>query len=292
MTDVSTSDHSYQVELRDLVIFYWKSRWSGLVMLLLSVAVAATVILTQPTLFTATISIARNEADTSDQSPSLGGGLGGILSLAGVPSSDTAQVTQSLFVMQSRGFLEGFIEEQGLLPVMFADMWDADEKKWILRPNEKQPALAHGVAEFLERLSVAYDEASGIVELTLEWPSPDYPSKLLNALVRRFNLIRHAEAQEGLSEKQAYIQAQLEVTEIQAIRTSLTAILERQIEVFLTLPPAEEFYFVVLEQAYDPDPDKPAWPNKSLILLLGGIGGVFLWAFVTLVRLVLSRPGR
>ena len=85
-------------------------------------------------------------------SQSLARQLGGLGNLVGLPGLDSrsADSTEALAVLNSRDFARTFIEDRGLLTVLFSDEWDEDAGAWKSLDPDSQPEIRDAV-EFFDR---------------------------------------------------------------------------------------------------------------------------------------------
>ena len=123
----------------------WRSRWliaSITAAFALGSAVYAS--LMQP-MYTASVVLAPVKDDPLS---GLAGQLGGLASLAGIGTRATDNV-EAVAVLRSRDFARAFIEDEALLPVLFADAWDATAGRWTV---EYPPDLAQAAGFFVGRV--------------------------------------------------------------------------------------------------------------------------------------------
>ena len=101
----------------------------------------------------------------------IAGQFGGLLPLAGL-SGPTGSETkdQALAILRSRSFTEQFIADGVLLPILFADKWDATTSSWREEDEDRKPTLYDGYRLFDEKIrTIKEDSTTGLVTLTIEW---------------------------------------------------------------------------------------------------------------------------
>ena len=75
------------------------------------------------------------------------------------------------------------LQEENLLPVLYADQWDATNKRW-LTPNPPTPWKAYTL--FMDEvLSVTIDKASDMVTIGVEWKDPALAAAWVRSLIVR-----------------------------------------------------------------------------------------------------------
>ena len=96
-------------------------------------------------------------------------GLGGLINVPGLALGNDQGSAEAVAIMQSRKFIGDFIREHDLLPILFAERWDAAKRAWK-HGGDEAPELADGVKFFLEHiLTVSTDRQTGFVTLAIEW---------------------------------------------------------------------------------------------------------------------------
>ena len=74
--------------------------------------------------------------------------------------------------LQSRKFLRQYIDGKNLLPVLFEDIWNAENQSWLVEAQEDEPTEQKAVDAIKNILSVDEDKKSGLIKLSIsERPS-------------------------------------------------------------------------------------------------------------------------
>ena len=218
----------------------------------------------------------------------LGGQLGGLAALAGVNVGE-GNAVEALAVLQSREFARAFIEQYDLLPLFFADDWDADEKRWQVDDPADAPDIRDGVKFFHEDvLRVSEDRSSGLVTLAIEWIDPDIAAEWASTLVRRLNDRLRDRALQEAQTNVNYLQSQMVSTNLVTLQESIGRLLENELQQLMLAKGNEEFAFKILDPAVSPK--QRVRPKRALIVILGTILGGLLGAFTVLIVSV-SRAG-
>jgi uncharacterized protein involved in exopolysaccharide biosynthesis len=228
----------------------------------------------------------------SDQAgPGLGGLLGqfgGLASLAGIslPMGDSSR-TEAIALLSSRDFARGFIEEENLLPVLFAKKWDSDSGKWMVDDPEDIPTIGDAVKKFEEKVRrVNVDELTGLVTLTIDWRDRELAASWANKMVARANREMRRRAIDEAKRSIDYLEAEARKTEVAELRSTIYGIVETQIKTIMLANVRSEYAFRVVDPASVPDVDKYVWPRRALILGLGLVLSFMLalgWVFARYV---------
>jgi uncharacterized protein involved in exopolysaccharide biosynthesis len=274
-----------QIDLREL----WNLLWRG------------KVLITSVTLFFAIASVSysllvtewyRAEAlliqapgDETSKSP-LFGNLGGVAALAGV-SVGPGDYIEALATLRSRAFAREFIESFDLLPIFFAEEWDAENKEWISDDPEDWPDVRNGIKYFHDNvLRVREDQNTGLVSVTVDWTNRGLAASWAGALVNRLNERLRERSLRDAATNVAYLQEELAKTNVVTLQQSISRLLEGELQKLMLARGNEEYAFRIIDA---PTPPKDRFrPKRALICvlgtMLGGILGIFVVFLLRAVR--------
>lgn len=201
--------------------------------------------------------------------------LGGLASVAGISLPGGGDVEENLAVLKSREFLFRFVEEEKLLPLLFADAWDSDPGK---RPGpwDAYRLLTNDV------LTLTVAKKSPLVTLTVEWRDSRLAAEWGNRLVARLNDHLRQRAIERSRRNLIYLNKALDETQSAEMRQTLfTLIAEEQKQAMLAAT-QEEFAFRVIDPAAPPD--VKAYPKRGMIGILAAFAGGMTGILISLLR--------
>src|SRR5688572_17765338 len=126
---VATSryDSDDVIDVRDIVTNLWRRKWmvaSSVVVFTAAFTIAA---LTMTPIYRASVVLvdASTEGMSGDLSSALSQ-LGGLASIVGLTTSGSGtDIEEALAVLRSRRLVSSFIEENGLMPILYPKLWDA-----------------------------------------------------------------------------------------------------------------------------------------------------------------------
>jgi uncharacterized protein involved in exopolysaccharide biosynthesis len=209
------------------------------------------------------------------------GALAAMAGLGGAMSGDLSIEAEAL--LRSRKFTEDFIRQRNLLPVFFADKWDARQSKWRVAA-EDAPQVSDGFQLFDRSVRrVGKDRRSGLVTLTIDWHDATVAADWANSLVRRVNEEMRRRALADTSATIAQLQQQLEATKVVPLQISISELLEAQIKRQTFARVRSEFALRVVDPAIVPGADEQVFPRRALLLLAGGAAGLALGMFLAVV---------
>lgn len=218
-----------------------------------------------------------------DQSePGIAGQLGGLAALAGVSLGGAAGNHEALAVLQSRELTRAFIEEQALMPIFFADQWDAAGHRWLSGGGQEPPDIRDAVKLFDELRIVDEDPTTGIVTLTMEWTDAQLAAEWANQLVARLNERMRMRALAEAEANVSYLQAALAATDVLTLQQSISGLLESELQKLMLAKGNKEFSFRIIDRAEVPkDRFKP---RRTLMVALTAALGGLISTLVVLIR--------
>lgn len=272
------------MDLAELFRLLWVRRWllTSIVVVFIALAVAAALLMTP--IYRSSALLVPAEVETSGMSSLLGGlgELGGLAALAGLDLGGSGNATaESLAVLRSRSFTEAFLRDLDLMPVLFADAWDAAGKRW--RNPDDAPSMADGYKYFDEEIrSVTQDARTGLVTVNVDWRDAAVSAEWANALVDRLNAEMRRRAIERTNAAVKFLEQELANTVIVDTRTAIGRLMETQINQRMLANVTEEYAFRVIDRALPPDDDDPVRPRPLVMVVLATAAGLLAGVVVVL----------
>ena len=220
-----------------------------------------------------------------------GGGMGGLAAqygglaeMAGISLGSGGSKEASLAFLNSRAFIEQFIEEEKLLPILYAGSWDAEKKQWNVAEDEI-PTLWKAYKLFSKAiLATSLDKKTNLLTLTITWKNREQAVHWANELVRRAN---ETLRQKTITETQSsldFLQKELEKTSIVEVQNTIYRVMETQVKSMMMANTQEQFAFKVIDPAIVVDEDAFVKPKRPLMMALGLFGGLFLGILTVFLR--------
>jgi len=275
-------DESEEIRLLDL----WRAVWSGKWLVVLASFALAVLAVLASFLITPEY---RSQAVLSPVGSSSGGGLaalagqfGGLASLAGLNLGAEDNVAESIAILKSRALTERFIRERNLLPVIFHDDWDAGKNAWDVDPDDV-PTLARGVERFDKSIrTVNQDVETGLVNLSVDWIDPVLARDWAQGLIAEVNADMRGRAIDQSKRNIEFLKGQLEATDAVELRTAVFSVMESEMKNAMMAAVRTDFAFEVIDPPVVPE--KPAWPNRILLAVVGFFLGGMIGVLVVLMR--------
>jgi uncharacterized protein involved in exopolysaccharide biosynthesis len=204
--------------------------------------------------------------------------FGGLAAMAGVSIPSDSNVEQVVATLNSRKFLRTYINQNKLIPVLFEEIWDADNQAWMVSSVEDEPTEQKAIKYFnKDVLSVSEDETSGLITLSISWKDPQVAAQWANDLVKQLNEQLREQAIADSQKRVGYLEQELAKTTLQDMRAVLYNLLESEKQKAMLANVNEDFALEVIDPAVAPETREK--PKRKLIVALGGICGGFLGIF-------------
>jgi uncharacterized protein involved in exopolysaccharide biosynthesis len=272
-------DDADELRLRDLWQTLWGGRWRivacaiGAALL----AVAASFLVT-PSYRSSVLAAPTSESSTSGLA-SLASQFAGVAALAGVNVSGSTRTAEAIATLRSRAFTEAFIKERGLMPILFADAWDAQAGRW--RDETEVPTAWDAFQAFDALRSVEEDLQTGLISIQVEWSDPALAAEWANGLVADVNRNLRTRAISESRQNLAYLRSELEKNSQVPLQSTIFGLIEAEMRNAMLSNVKQEYAFRVIDPAVVAQ--KRSWPNRALFAVLGlflggmvGLGVVFL----------------
>lgn len=243
-------------------------------------------------LYRADVLVAPNRADTG--ATALGGlaaQLGSLGGLAGIGGLGSGQSAESIALLRSRTLAARFIDEQGLLVLLFPDREGIVARGWQSTASPKQPTMAEATTRFLsDYLEVTESKVTGLVTISVYSPDRTQAALLANGYVATVNSAARAKADAESAKSIELLGAELGRAGNVDVRSAIAEVLTTQITRRTLASARTDFAFRIVDEAIVPDAGKTARPRRALIGLIGCAVGFLIGFVVVLARVV--RAGR
>ena len=264
----------------------WQGKWLIIGVTAAFTLSSAVLVLILTSWYRADVLLAPVRATSADDLASPLGSLGGLASLAGITLGGST--SEPLAVLQSRDLAREFIEQQSLLPVLFARKWDAKSARWTPTDPKDWPDIRDGVKYLVEKIrTVKDDKKSGLVTLTIEWTDAKTAADWANLFVDRANERIRARA---LLEAQAnvnFLQRELATTSVVTLQQSIGRLLDTELQKLMLARENKEFAFRLIDHAEVPK--WRVWPKRLQVVALATLFGGALSIYLVFLRDAIRR---
>ena len=291
-----------EIDLREL----FSVLWAGKILIVAITAVFALVSVGYA------LSLANQYKASAVVSPAQSGGsslgamagqLGGLASLAGINigSGESNETQEAMEIMQSWGFMEAFIQTHDLQVPIYAaigwdkgsnslklnsDLYDATLKHWLIEDDEsgenRAPSSWELYEKFRDRVAVSQDKKSGLINISVEYYSPQIAKQWVDLFIITINDYMRARKLEQVNRNIEYLTAQIDKTAIADMREVFYQLVEEQTKSKMLAEASPEYAFVTVSRAMVPE--QKSQPKRALVCILGALLGGMLSVLWVLVR--------
>ena len=223
---------------------------------------------------------------------SLGGLLGqfgGIASMAGVSlGAGVTSEQESLAILTSRRFLERFVADEDLLPLLFSDRIDPETGEWL--PEFAVPDVSDGYKRLYGAIDAVLDRQTGFITLTIQWTDPELAANWTNGLVARLNELMRAKAIEDANIALEYLDRELGKVSVLEVRQAIYALMEGQIRRIMLANVRDDFALRVLDEAVAPKKFEYVSPRETPMIAAGFVIGLIIGMGLALILWARSNP--
>lgn len=257
--------------LGDLIRTILRYRWAAIGCLVLCIGLAVVVAVISPPIYKAEVLMApvpEGESQTGLQA--IASELGALSPFGGLGlSADNDETEQALAILESRAFTQGFIRDRELLPVLFPSRYREN--------GADTPSMSEAYELFDREIRrIERREESGLVTLQIFWRDREKAAEWANELVARLNEhLRTRDAEEAI-QTMAFLEAELEKTNIVEVRQGVYQLIENQVKRLMLTNVRKEYAFEIIDPATVPDPDDFERPRRAMLIGLGTVAGFFL----------------
>jgi uncharacterized protein involved in exopolysaccharide biosynthesis len=276
-------------ELAEFWGVLWQGRWLFCVIVGACTAVSLTFALLAPEWYRSEGILIAASPKTSQNLPGQLSSLGGLVGLAGLSLLGSGNTSEPIAVLRSRDMIREFIKKNDLLPILFADKWNASTGQWKDPVVSKQPDVRDGIKYFQDRiLTVQEDKKTGLVTIKVEWMDPKLAADWANQLIDRINERMRDRALAESEANIAYLRNQLGTTSETSLQQAVSRILENELQKVMLARGNKEYAFRVVDH-----PDVPKhrfFPRRTLTVALGILAGGIVGVCVIFLRRALVSP--
>ena len=282
---------------RAIICGKWVVLGFTLAFLVLSVLYALSV----PNVYKSTVVL----APTDTSGGGLGGlsrQLGGLASLAGVnlgAGGGGSKTAEALEILQSWAFIEEFISEENIAPLVFAvdrwsasdntiiydnELYDSESDSWVRVPAKGKMAAPSSwelYKAFSEYMKVTQDSATGFTSLSVEYFSPAVAKQWVDKIVMKINyLVQKRDAIEA-ERNIEFLRLQIGQTPLAAMQSVFYDLIEEQTKTLMLAKGAQEYVFKTVNSSRVAEIKSN--PKRGLICVIGGTLGVLVGVFFGLI---------
>jgi len=221
----------------------------------------------------------------------------GLAAMAGITlpsSSGEDKAAQMMELIKSRKFVKHLMTFENILPSILAaksynnstqellfnqKLYESETKTW---KNNEIPSYLKAHKAYIGMLSITQDKKTGFISINIEHISPVFAKDFLELIIRESNeLIRKKDMEES-KQGLEYLTSELSKTPFVAIKESINALIEVQLETQMLAQINQDYILTEIEPPFIPE--QKSKPSRSFICVAGTILGGILGVLIVLIR--------
>ena len=219
-------------------------------------------------------------ADQKNGMGSSSSGLGGLASLVGIQVDQGADpVKTSIAVFKSRKFIEQYIKDENLLPLLFNELWDSKENNW---KDIDIPSISSGYSRYKAVMTIV--PIGDLYTVSFEMIDPKIAAQLSSGSVIRLNNYTRNQTIEETQRSILFLEQEITQTNVTNAQQFLFSLIEEQTKNKMLASVREEYVFKIIDPAVVPT--GIFRPNINQIVLIGLLLGLaFSYMMAILVNI-------
>jgi len=282
-----------EIDLLELLraVFQYKWMFSGIVVFTTVLSIAVSFFITP--VYRAEVLIVPAKYEGAGGLGGLPGQLGGLTALVGVDlgGGKGGGIVEYIETLKSRAFTVRFIEEQDLLPILFAEKWSAEEEQWMVDSPEDVPTLQDAFRIFKGLREIDHDKISGLITLSIDWTDRELAAHWANTLVARVNESLRQRAIVDAQNSLDYLKIELEKTNVVGLQQAIYRLIEKEINEIMLANVRDEYAFRIIDPAAVLEEEDRISPKRKIIAVIGLLLGILIGCSAVLARRIMRSQG-
>ena len=263
------------IDLTEQIKNLWKSRNLILIFILLFSVSSLSISYLVPTKFMSYSVLNIAEQEQSNASiPSIDiPSFGGLAESAGLNLKSGATNLDNIVIetIKSKTFLNHLLSFDGISENLINNTLDSDSN--YIEVHEKI---------YIKDLSATINKNTGLIFLSFKHSSPEFSRDFLQLIIDEVNNVFRENKLIELEKSREYFESEYEVARNTSIKTSISYLLEKNLNSEMLANVREEY---VLESIEDPFvPEERHSPNRVIFLIVGAILGLVFGALIPIIR--------
>lgn len=265
-----------------LIVRAWRFVVAGA---LLCCFVGVGIALLMPRVYRAEVVAVTTENGSSNPLSRIAGQFGGLAALGGVNLPSETNRNETLALLRSKEFATRIIEEEGLMPVLFARRWNAATHQWRATNPADVPTLSDAWELFDKRIRTVIDDRDrGLVTLRIELHDRKLAADLANKMVAELNEALRQRKLHELDDSIRYLQQESVKTTLLPLRDVMASVMETQVSERMLATARKDYALRVVDPATISDARRYVQPKPLLVGALGFVLGAMLGFATWLTR--------
>lgn len=198
----------------------------------------------------------------------------------------TPPIQKTLALLQSRALILQYLYANREVQGLFPERWDTENHRWnspsILerfgawltgKPLHNDPTADEIFDRFNNICTVAMDQDTGVITVSVEWSDPQLAAKWANGLIKAADNTLRNEARTDTQKSVTYLQEEAAQASLSDLRDAIYSVAAREITKGMTASVANHFAIQIIDPAVPPA--RKSWPRSAFLLALALLAGLF-----------------
>ncbi len=200
-----------EIDLLELWNTIWKGKWfiMGFTLLCTLIAVYVTLFVL-PVVYKSDVVLQPTETSSQSGLSALAANLPISIPLGGTEGKNANIVS----FLNSRTIRQRLIEKYDLLPKLFSDIWDKENKKWLIDDPENKPTVLKGIQEKFKGIyQVNKDKKNELITISWMDKDPEFTKLMLDRTVKEVRYFLENEYESDAKRERVFVEKQLDKAE-------------------------------------------------------------------------------
>jgi len=277
------SDRNYQyvaddeINLLDYLIVLLKHKWRIASIVIIAGLIAVIHSLQLPNIYRSEATIFPRQKEKSESSTlvalrGLGGIAGELVGLGGGGSAD-----KFVIVLKSRHLSRRIVEKYNLIPQLFEDTWNSENKIWVKNTTS---TFQDAHRSLMGKLAISGDRKNNVLTIKFDHQNPHFAKEMVDHYLTELSESLRKETLKDAEENQRFLRRQLDQTSDVLLKEKIYALLAKEIEKEIFARAQKYYSFQVLDPPIVPDINKRVKPNRKQICMLSVVVAFFVAVFL------------
>ncbi|MEY3017954.1 MAG: hypothetical protein RL336_1089 [Pseudomonadota bacterium] len=191
------------------------------------------------------------------------------------------EVDRILSSMRSIGFVETFINENDMYPMLFKEHWDENRQAW---KNDFKPDVRWASLNLNSIRAIDFNDDTELLKIHFTYTDPKLAAQLANNFAPSFNRYIKNKQTQIISKRRDFLNQRLSETDNLELKRSIFRMIESQLAAESLLIARDDYPLEVIQPAlpalYKSSPQRKQWAAISFV-------GIFIMGVVTVLGSVL-----
>lgn len=274
-TQAAPQSAENDIDLIGLWWIVWDHRILVAAITTVCVVLALIVALTATPIYRASVTVTESPDTGLGGAEGMGGQLGGLASLAGLALGAGGQHPERQAVLRSRYLVEQFVSKPDVLPLLTAQA-KPGQSVWLTVERFRKSVL-----------DIEEDKLKATTTVTMDWTDPAVAARWANEFVALTNQELRNQAIEDASRNVTYLEDQVQHARSVDIQQVMYNLISQESQRLMLAKGRVDYAFTVADPAVKPE--MRVSPKRTLLVLSGFMGGLFLGSYIAWARVRFSR---